>query len=85
MCPSRLVRAAVPRMTAHAQCWTPCCLLVWQVLAKLPLLQQLSVKGAPLAAAATHREELLVGGPHPGLVPLRDDGVPETLNWLACS
>ncbi len=33
------------------------------MLARLPLLQQLSVKGAPLAAGATHQQELLVGGP----------------------
>lgn len=30
------------------------------MLAKLPLLQQLSVKGAPLAADDAHREHLLV-------------------------
>jgi hypothetical protein len=40
-----------------------CCLPARQVLARLPLLQQLSVKGAPLAAGATHQQELLVGGP----------------------
>ena len=39
------------------------CLPARQVLARLPLLQQLSVKGAPLAAGATHQQELLVGGP----------------------